>query len=194
MKPFIKLHIALFVALVMTATSFSQDLPDKIRGYKVYNGKVEVSPVPGKYPPSGFDASVLIGEPKVAGISLTGMTIEMPAEVLASDQSGNVHFLTFHNFKINGISAEIEEYRDPFEFKKGQAVALPKPARIFLRADRIARAAWKEFTDSKESWLITGRVFVFGKFRKMGLSFKRVVPIDVAIRIKNPLTEFKKRS
>lgn len=196
MKTFTKIHFVLFLTLLLAITALSQDLPDKIRGYKVYEGSVRVtSAVDNKTQgfPDDYDASVNIGPPKIANISLTGLTIEIPAEVRSFDQSGKVHFLTFHDIRINGIPAEVEEYSEPFEFKKEQATTLPKPPRIFLRADRIALTAWNEIMDSKEDWLITGRVFIFGKFKKMGLSFKRVVPVDVSIKIKNPLTDYKKK-
>jgi hypothetical protein len=172
---------------------FSQNLPKKIRGYKVYNAQVIVSSKTGMYFPVVHEASVDIGKPEVADISLTGITIEVPAEIYASHQSGKVHFLTFQDFRINGLTVDIEEYREPFSFKEDQATALPKPARIFLRADRILKAAWKEMTESADEWLVTGRVFVFGKFKKMGVSFKRVVPVDVVVKIKNPLIDYKKK-
>jgi hypothetical protein len=82
---------------------------------------------------------------------------------------------------------EVAEYKDSFEFKKERLVELPAPAKIYLRADRLLRGAWKEMKESKDEWTITGRVFVFGKFRKMGFSFKRVVPVDISVKIKNPL-------
>ena len=42
-------------------------------------------------------------------------------------------------------------------------------------------------TDTRTEWIVTGRVFVFGKFRRYGLYHKRVVPIDLNLTIKNPL-------
>jgi hypothetical protein len=49
------------------------------------------------------------------------------------------------------------------------------------------RGAVRELKDSKEEWSVTGRVFVFGKFKKFGFNFKRVVPVEINIKIKNPL-------
>ena len=133
------------------------------------------------------EARVTIGDPSVSDISLTGLTLEVPAEIIASGQSGRVDFLTFQNFRVNGLTVQVEEYTESFEFKKEQILELPAPAKIYLRADRILRGAWKEMNESKDEWTITGRIFVFGKFRKMGMSFKRVVPVDISIKIKNPL-------
>lgn len=193
MKPFKRIIILLpFLALALSA--FSQNLPKKIRGYKVYHVSVGVTSKTGEYfLGAPCEAWIDIGEPGIGGVSITGITIEVPAEIRAPGQSGKVHFLTFKDFKINGMSVDIEEYREPFTFEDDQVAALPKPVKIFLRADRVVKAAWKEITEEKEEWLVTGRVFVFGKFKKMGLSFKRVVPVDITVKIKNPVIDYKKK-
>ena len=41
--------------------------------------------------------------------------------------------------------------------------------------------------DPKKKWSVTGTVFVFGKFKKYGINFKRVVPIKIDLTIANPL-------
>jgi hypothetical protein len=176
------------VFLFLFNINIAQDLPDRIRGYKVHKANVSVLTVNQPSQPKDIpEARVTIGDPSVSYISLTGLTLEVPAEILASGQSGKVDFLTFQNFRVNGLTVDIEEYKESFEFKKEQLVELPAPAKIYLRADRLLRGAWKEMTESKDEWTITGRIFVFGKFRKMGMSFKRVVPVDISIVIKNPL-------
>ncbi len=68
---------------------------------------------------------------------------------------------------------------------------MPAPATVFLPTSNILNAAWKEITASKSDWNVTGRVFVFGKFKKFGFTFKRVIPVDVRLTIKNPLAEYK---
>ena len=172
--------------LVLAAGALSQDLPDKISGYKVYTDKISVSTGnPTKDQPA--DASVKVGEPTLIDAGLAGVTFELPAEILAAKQSGKVDFFTFHEVKVNGISVDVEEYRHPFSFKKGDSVSLPKPARIFLPITGMVQAAWQEMSDSKSDWAVTGRVFVFGRFRKFGMYHKRVVPVDFEVKIKNPL-------
>ena len=64
---------------------------------------------------------------------------------------------------------------------------LPTPAKITINIANIAKAAYKELVDSKKDWIVTGTVFVFGKFKKFGFNFKRVVPIKIGLTIKNPL-------
>lgn len=176
------------IALVLVTLANAQQLPDEIRGYKVHRQNIAISDtVETKTESNSPDAFVKIGEPELTDISLTGMTLEIPAEIRALQQSGKVDLLTFHDFRVNGISVEAEEYSEPFSFRKNELIKLPKPARVFLPANGILKAAWKEMNDSSENWTITGRVFVFGKFRKMGFNFKRVVPVDINIKIRNPL-------
>jgi hypothetical protein len=172
---------ALFVC-ISSFCVFAQPLPDKIRGYKVYRDKVSVNTSLGD-----SEAAVRVGEPELAEVSLTGITLQLPAEFTAVYQSGKVEMITFHDLKVNGIKVEAEEYAHRFEFKKGEKVLIPKPVRIFIPASSVVKAAWKEMTESKAEWSVTGRVFVFGRFRRYGFHHKRVVPIDVDLTIKNPL-------
>lgn len=167
------------------------DYPDKIRGYKVYNADIDVKNASGK--PAGrtekenAEAFVTVGDPTLADISLAGITFEVSAEIDALDQSGKVDFLAFHDFRVNDLAVEIEEYKNSFEFKKNQPIVLPAPARIFLGTTQTLRGAVEELKNSKTEWRVTGTVFVFGRFKKFGLTFKRVVPVRIDVVIKNPL-------
>ena len=48
-------------------------------------------------------------------------------------------------------------------------------------------AALGDWGNSKETWPVTGRVYVFGKFKKGPFSFKRVVPVELDLQMRNPL-------
>ena len=93
----------------------------------------------------------------------------------------------FRNFKVNGLDVEIEDYTNSFELSKSQPLALPKPVKIFLGSGQALKGALGELRDSKEEWTVTGTVFVFGRFKKWGFSVKRVVPVEVDVKIKNPV-------
>lgn len=186
------IYTALF-AVLLALPVFAQELPKEIRGYKVYKTDISVSTSSKREKKKGPEAHVKVGDPVVADLSFTGVTFELPAEITSFDQSGQVDFLSFHDMKVNGLAVDIEEYRDSFSFKKNELVALPKPARVFLGTRQMLKGAWKEMAESKKEWTITGRVFIFGKFRKMGFSFKRVVPVDISIKIANPVLEYKSK-
>lgn len=178
---------AIFI-LLFSCSAFSQKLPDKIRGYKVYQTNISVKSDKEKTnEKNGAEAIVKIGEPELNDISLTGITLEFSAEIEGIEQSGKIDFLTFEDFRINDLEVEIEEYKSAFEVKKKEKIFLPKPVKVFVRADRALRVAINEQRDSKKVWSVTGRIFVFGKFKKYGMSFKRVVPIEINLKIENPL-------
>jgi hypothetical protein len=166
----------------------AQDYPKEIRGYKVQKTKISVkNKNDNESKKDDAEAYIELGEPTVEDVSVTGLTLEIPAEILSTNQSGKVDFLTFKDFRVNGLNVSIEEYKQSFEFEKNKAKALPEPLKIFVGIGQTLRGAIGEMRNSKEEWTVTGTIFVFGKFKKFGFNFKRVVPVEVNIKIKNPL-------
>jgi len=181
------IRVLFLFSLSFTITE-AQNLPNEIRGYKVYRAEISVK---NKIEKNGAtdksETFVKIGEPEIVDVSLTGITLEISAEIESSSQSGTVDFLTFHDFRADNLALEVEEYKESFQLEKNKAVILPKPIKIFLSTKQTLRGAFKEMKESKEEWTVTGRVFVFGRFKKSFLKFKRVVPIEINLKIKNPL-------
>jgi hypothetical protein len=174
--------------LLLAAGADSQELPDKIRGYKGYNAniRVESSPTTSKELDKEI-ATVTLGEPSIVEFGLSGLTFEVSAKIASLEKSGKVDFVAFRGFTVGGIPVEIEEYKHPFKFKKGHSTPLPVPARIFVRSTNLARAAFKEMVESEKEWPIAGTAFVFGQFKMFGFSFKRVIPVAIKINIPNPI-------
>jgi hypothetical protein len=176
------------VSLSITA----QTLPDQIRGYKVHRAEISLHDTGGlsnnrKTSPAGFR----LGVPKVVDVSLTGITLEVTVEPARVDAAGTIDFLTFNNFRVNGVLVAIDEYRGPITFKKDQSFSMPHAMNIFISNGGVLEAAWNEFKNSKKTWNVTGQILAFGKFKKMGLKFKRVVTIDVNVSITNPFISSK---
>lgn len=181
--PFITFYLLLF-----TFALAAQDLPDEIRGYKVHKAKISVTNKTEKRAEKDkSEAIVRIDEPELIDTSLTGITFEISGEIDSLDHSGKIDFLTFHDFKVNGMSVEIAEYTEKIEFKKNELIIFPKPLKIFVSTAQTLRGALGEVRNSKDEWDVTGKVFVFGRFKKWGFNFKRVVPVEVRVKIKNPL-------
>lgn len=180
---------ALIVGLLLFfSPATAQDLPAEIRGYKVHRAAISVvNQTTGSGAKGKSEAFVEVGEPKLSGVSLAGVTFEISAEVKGLQQSGTVDFLQFRDFRVNGLPVAVKEYRESFDFKKNLAVALPSPVEITVGAGDTLRGALKEIKESKAEWTVTGRIFVFGRFKKSFLKFKRVVPIEINLKIKNPL-------
>lgn len=188
----VKQNFLLIMAALSLAFSISaQQLPDKIRGYKVHDEKIRLT----NSGPKQIDKPyVTVGTPTISDVSLGGVTLAIIGELEEAGFNGRVEMMTFRDFRVNGISVEVSEFDTPFTVNKSGKTSLPTPATVFLPTSNILNAAWKEATGSKENWTVTGRVFVFGKFKKFGFTFKRVVPVDVNLTIKNPLLEFRQKT
>jgi hypothetical protein len=50
-----------------------------------------------------------------------------------------------------------------------------------------------EWNDSKPTWPVTGRVDVFGQFKKFIFKSKRVVPVELSLSLPNPLLNLKNK-
>ncbi|MBK8304680.1 MAG: hypothetical protein IPK98_15255 [Chloracidobacterium sp.] len=178
---------SLFV-LMLVQSAFAQTLPSKIRGYKVYDAKVVVTnKTDAGYKETDADAAVKLTNFNLASVGLGGVIVEVGADIMSASKSGDVEFMAFHDFRVNGVAINVEEYKHPFSFKKAESLSLPQPARITIKPTSLVKGAAKELTDPKKDWIVTGTVFVFGKFKKFGFSFKRVVPVKIDIKIKNLL-------
>jgi hypothetical protein len=166
----------------------AQDLPDEIRGYKVQRVKVSVqTPSDAKKTKENLGVEVKFDRPELVEITPLGATLEVFAELTVFGQSAKIDFLTFRDFRAGGLKIEIEEYKEAFEIEKNKPLRLKKPVRVFISATQAVKGGVKEFLASQNEWQVTGRVFVFGKFRKIGFHFKRVVPVEVNLKINNPL-------
>lgn len=173
--------------LLCALSAAAQDWPDKINGYKVYDSKISITTSDLLTDSTDNAAHIKLTDPKLADISLSGAIIEIGATVTSTKQSGNIDVVTFRDIFVNGFRVDVEDYKHKFVFKKGESTALPKPARITLKTSSLPRAVYNELMGSKTELSVTGTAFVFGKFKKMGFSFKRVVPVKLDLRVKNPL-------
>jgi hypothetical protein len=130
---------------------------------------------------------ITLGEPKVTSISPLGVYLEVPVTVAAVKQGGRVDFLTFEDMVVNGTPVTVDEYHHPFELPNDRAVTLPDPVKLYISTPRALFGALGEWSRPKDVWPVTGRVYVFGRFKKFFFTFKRVVPVELALSFRNPL-------
>ena len=194
----------LLALFLLTAAALGQQpaeraYPKEIRGYKIERAKVEI-----KRKDSGesrsrdavaadADALIQFGEPRVARVTPLGLTLEVPITIAAVKQGGRVDFLTFEEMVVNGTPVTVEDYNYSFDLPNKSALTLPVPVRLFISTPRVILGAFDEWGNSKEMWPITGRVYVFGRFKKFLFNFKRAVPIELSLSLANPLRVEKQR-
>ena len=116
-----------------------------------------------------------------------GISLEIPIVVSPVKQKGKVDFLLFENMVFNGTPVEIDEYHSAFNLPNRDPVRLREPLRFYIYLPRAVLAGIDEWINSKDTWPVTGRVFVCGKFRKGPFSFKRCVPVELNLTMRNPL-------
>src|SRR5438309_7018559 len=195
-----------------TGSAQTLDYPKEIRGYKVERAVVEVKRSDSKATKSKVDKSqtpqqnspntneptdnqtgsnpdtlIKLGRPQLARITPLGVTFEVPLVVAPVKRSGHVDFLLFEAIVINGTSVDIDEFRRAFDLPNKQPLTLRDPLSIYLHLPSAVLAAIDEWSNSKETWPVTGRVYVCGSFRKSILSFKRCVPVEINTTMPNPL-------
>jgi hypothetical protein len=132
---------------------------------------------------------ISLGKPTLARVTPLGITFEVPMVVTPVTQSGKVDFLVFEDMEINGHSVKISDYEHSFKLPNDKSLTLKDPLSIYIYLPSALLAALGEWTDSQDTWPVKGRVYVFGKFKKSIFSFKRCVPVELDLKMRNPLKE-----
>jgi hypothetical protein len=188
--------LALLVAFAASTIGRAQpsSYPKEIRGYKVQRAAVEMKSkrAPDKrndqqQASDDVDQLITFSAPELARVTPLGITFDVPVIVAPVKQSGHVHFLLFEDMTVNGHSVEISEYAHAFDLPNKQPLTLRDPLRFYIYSTTAVLAAADEWSNSKERWPVTGRVYVCGKFKKSIFSFKRCVPVELNLTMRNPL-------
>lgn len=193
--------IAVLAVVVNTARAQNRTYPDKIRGYKVERTVIEIK-APGANSAAnnngaqgssasdpGIDKLITFGKPSLARVTPMGITFEVPIVVAPVTQSGKVDFLVFEDIEVNGRSVNIADYDHSFHLPNSKPLTLKHPLSIYVYLPSALLVAIGEWTESKDAWPVTGRVYVFGKFRKSVFRFKRCVPVELSLMMRSPLRE-----
>ena len=177
-----------FLLSPLAALGQQPSYPKEIRGYKVERAVVELKKDP-KQPTTDEDENALLrlGDPKLVSATPLGVTIEVPIVVSPVKQKGHVHFLMFEDMVVNGTPVEIDEYNRTFDLPNKKPLTLSEPLTLYIQLPGVVFAALGEWGNSQETWPVTGRIYVFGKFDKSIFKFKRVIPIELKMNVRNPL-------
>ena len=168
------------------STAGGRDGASSTRDNSSSNQTSTASPTTG----SAVDQLIKFGSPSIARVTPLGITFNVPVVVAPIKQSGKVDFLLFEDMTVNDHSIEIDEYHRAFDLPTKKPLTLREPLRFFIYTPVAALAAVGEWSNSRETWPVTGRVFVCGKYKKFLLSFKRCVPVELNLMMRNPLKRF----
>lgn len=170
-----------------------RNYPKEIRGYKVARVKVDIRKsanprdTEGEESSTDSDALIHFGEPRIISTTPLGITLEVPVTIAAVKQGGRVDFLAFEDMVVNGMPVTIEDYMHPFELPNKEPMTLPRPVRLFISSTRAIVGAINDWSNPQPTWPVTGRVYVFGHYRKFIFTAKRVVPVEISLTMSNPL-------
>jgi len=139
------------------------------------------------HPDPSVDQLITFGSASLARFTPLGITLNMPVVVAPIRQSGHVDFLLFEDMMVNGNSITIDEYHRGFDLPTRKPLTLREPLRFFISLPTAAVAVIGEEVKPQEMWPVTGRVYVCGKYKKLVFSFKRCVPVELNVTMKNPL-------
>ena len=195
------LLLLLFASL--TALAQTRSYPKEIRGYKIERTAIEIKKPESQIrkprnnnqteeqniSDSDVDALIQFGKPQLARVTPLGITFKVPIVVAPVTQKGRVDFLMFEDMTVNDTSVQIDEYHRGFDLPNKKPSTLRDPLSFYIYLPSAVLAAIGDWRDSKTTWPVTGRVYVFGKFKKGLFSFKRCVPVELNLTMRNPLKE-----
>ena len=191
------------VAFAQQGNDNTSPLPKKVRGYKVHSAEVEMKkPESSKKKPDKkaekekferdeYDETepllIRLGEAELVGVTPLGVTLDVPVILAAVKQQGDVDLLVFEDMKVNDTPVTLDDYVHPFKLPNKEPLTLAPSVRIFVSTPQAVMRTIDEVFNSKETWTVTGRIYVCGNFKKFLFTFKRAVPVELQTSIKNPL-------
>ena len=177
--------------LCACSTVLSQKLPGSIRGYKVHTAKIFVATSEASLPRdhSKYDAVILMGEAKLQSLGFSGVQLRAPLEIRSSKVTGEIEFISFNDFTIDGSSISVTEIREGLKLPKKASYPIRKVSTVGVSGPGILKAGLRTATGAAKNMTIRGTVFVFGRFDKLGMKFKRVIPVKINASIPNPLVK-----
>ena len=173
--------LAVFLTLLSPVIALSQRpaYPAELRGYKVERLAVDIAP--------GSAEWIRFGKVRVGRVTGARVNMELPIVVSPVRQKGQVDFLVFEDIVVNGTPVRIDEYHRQFNLPNRKELILKEPLRFSVSLPNAMLAAIGEWANSQEKWRVTGRVYVFGRYKKFLFSFKRTIPVELDMTIQNPL-------
>jgi hypothetical protein len=196
--------VCLLLLFIVGTNAFAQtrSYPKELRGYKIERTAIEIKKTGSQTSnsksnrteeqntsESDVDALIQFGKPQLARVTPLGITFKVPIVVAPVTQKGRVDFLMFEDMTVNDTSVQIDEYHRGFDLPNKKPLTLRDPLSFYIYLPSAVLAAIGDWRDSKATWPVTGRVYVFGKFKKGLFSFKRCVPVELNLTMRNPLKE-----
>ena len=168
--------IAPILLLTLASITAAQPFPDRIRGYKVHKTPIIID---GQNKARGITIESL----SVVDLSFAGTSVEADVSLSGIGHSGEIDFVTFEKFSLGSLPFDIAEYQTPFRLSKNTRVTLSSPLTASLTTLAAINAFNRERENPSKVLRLTGIAYVFGRFKRFGLSFRRAVPVVIDLDI-----------
>ena len=195
--------MAAFAMSIAGQSNNNQSLPKEVRGYRVHRAEVELKKTDPTKKDKGDSRKrrtedeqeyqqdepllVRLGEPKLVSVSPLGVTFDVPVIIGAIKQKGDVDRLVFDDMRVNYVAVTIDDYAHKFKLPNKEPLTLQPSLRIFVSTPQAVLRTIDELLNSKQTWPVTGRVYVCGHFKRFLFKFKLAVPVELNTSIKNPV-------
>ncbi len=155
-----------------TGAQKDPQLPDQLRGAKVY--KIPEETTPG----ASVENPVIYNGLTYQDINFERLTLNLSLSVKPVDRAATIRKIYFQDIRVNGVPVHIETFEEEFKVSKKEVVALPAPLKCsIVFSDFESLAPIKEVVN-QDKLRITGQSFIEVKLNtleKIALRSKRLV-------------------
>jgi len=155
-----------------TGTQQDPQLPDQLRGAKVYKLPEETGPG------ASFENPVIYNGLSYQDINFEHLALNLSLSVKPVDRAATIRKIYFQDIRVNGVPVHIETFEEEFKVSKKEVVALPAPLKCsIVFSDFESLAPVKEVVN-QDKLRITGQSFIEVKLNtleKVALRAKRLV-------------------
>lgn len=179
------LHSALLAVLLILAgpaqrtTGAQQDsqLPDQLRGAKIYQIPEETSPG------ASVENPVIYNGLSYQDINFEHLVLNLSLSVKPVDRAATIRKIYFQDIRVNGVPVHVETFEEEFKVSKKEIVNLPAPLQCAIIFSDIESLAPINEIIGQDKLRITGQSFIEVKLNaleKVALRAKRLVlPVNL---------------
>ncbi len=176
------LPVTLIVTVGLLAPSGASAKVKKIDGYEVID---EAHGLSGKVTDleSGLGRLIDIGPLELGAAEEDHLVLHLYFRLVDTVPiEGKVHKIKFENLKLNEVSFTIPQV-DSFEIPKNPPYEIEDPLIVKAAYGDIALGMLREMLEPNYTFQVTGRIYVYGKFKIDRRNKKAVIPVDVNVEL-----------
>jgi len=176
------LPITMVLVMGLTTSAWSKSQVKKIDGYEVID---EASGLSGQVTDleSGLGRLVDLGPLELGAAEEDHLVLHLYFRLVDTVPiQGKVHKIKFENLKLNEVSFTIPQV-DSFEIPKNPPYEIEDPMIVKAAYGDIALGMLREMLEPNYTFMVSGRIYVYGKFKINKKMKKAVIPVDLQVEL-----------